>query len=140
MYLFSILSVYVSYNLKLQCNMANILNSCALLCELLCIIVWTGPFINGHYFSLSPGKFLCSEVYFDINMDYNLLLISACNLCISLYLKRVYFGQPNIDSFLFWPWWLVCWDYHVDSHSCRMNNVKAAVDFLETWLLEFSGR
>ena len=139
--LFSVLSVYVSCNLKLQCNWQTFwipvpycVNCCALLCELVLLSI-------GNIF-LYPLEifFVLKFTLFDINMDYSLLLISACNLCISLYLKWVYCGQPRIDSVFFWPWWLVCWDYHVEWHSCRMNNVKAAVDFLETWLLEFSGR
>ena len=85
--------------------------------------------------------FVLKFTMFDVNMDYNLLLISAIT-----YVYHYIWSESTVDNlelihfFFFWPWWLVCWDYHVEWHSCRMNDVKAAVDFLETWLLEFSGR
>lgn len=64
MYLFSVLSVFVSFNLKLQCNTVNILNSFALLCELILLSM-------GNIF-LYPLEifFVLKFTLFDINMDF----------------------------------------------------------------------
>lgn len=64
MYLFSVLSVFVSFNLKLQYNTVNILNSFALLCELILLSM-------GNIF-LYPLEifFVLKFTLFDINMDF----------------------------------------------------------------------